>query len=275
MAAYEHIKTMMQGRFTGPLIVMVDRQSASASEIFAGAIQDYKRGLIIGEPTFGKGTVQNVLPLSAYAKEKFKDKLGQIKITIAQFFRVNGDSTQHRGVIPDIQWPFLEDQSPFGERALDNALPWRQIASADYVSSSAEISGTHLAELITRHQSRSGKDKAFIAAIQRHDLLAKHAFKTRFRSTKSAEKMSASLSTKNCLIQKIKFDWQETSCPTILFKPCKTLKKSCATTNSFSRKTPIKPDAFMQEAANILTDLLHLDAVSLAESQSSNLESSL
>ena len=159
--------------YKGPLAVMVDRQSASASEIFAGAIQDYQRGLIVGEPTFGKGTVQNVLPLSLYAKSKFKDQLGQIKITIAQFFRVNGDSTQHRGVVPDIHWPYTEDQLPFGERALDNALPWRHITESNYVISDQAINSKDMSRLTTRHTKRIRQDAAFIAALDKHSLLVK------------------------------------------------------------------------------------------------------
>ena len=111
--------------YDGPLAVLVDRYSASASEIFAGAIQDYRRGLIIGEPTFGKGTVQHLVNLDRYAKND--GNIGQLKITIAQFFRVNGDSTQHRGVIPDIIWPTADDDDPSGERVHENAVPWRRI----------------------------------------------------------------------------------------------------------------------------------------------------
>ncbi len=90
--------------YAGPLLVLVDRNSASASEIFAGAIQDYRRGLLVGEPTFGKGTVQNLVDLDR-RDPSMKGKLGQLKMTIAQFFRVNGSSTQHRGVEPDIVLP--------------------------------------------------------------------------------------------------------------------------------------------------------------------------
>ena len=116
--------------YDGPLAVLVDRYSASASEIFAGAIQDYRRGLIIGEPTFGKGTVQNLVSLNRFVEDE--GDLGQLKITIAQFFRINGDSTQHRGVIPDISWPTTGNSDSSGERAYENAIPWRQINSAAF-----------------------------------------------------------------------------------------------------------------------------------------------
>ena len=116
----------------GPLAVLVNRYSASASEIFAAAIQDYGRGLIIGETTFGKGTVQNLVDLDDYAPSGDAGKMGQLKITMAQFFRVNGGSTQNRGVEPDIQFPSAGDPEDYGERSLENALPWTSIPTASY-----------------------------------------------------------------------------------------------------------------------------------------------
>ena len=100
--------------YRGPLGVIVNRQSASASEIFAGAIQDYRRGIIIGNQTFGKGTVQTLSPL----------KHGQLKLTHAKFYRISGESTQNKGVMPDVSLPALLDISEYGESALDHALPW-------------------------------------------------------------------------------------------------------------------------------------------------------
>lgn len=116
----------------GPMAVLVNRYSASASEIFAAAIQDYGRGLILGETTFGKGTVQNLVDLGDYAPAAKSGKMGQLKITMAQFFRVNGSSTQNRGVEPDIRFPSAGDPEDYGERSLDNALPWTSIDSADF-----------------------------------------------------------------------------------------------------------------------------------------------
>jgi carboxyl-terminal processing protease len=107
-------------RYRGPLIVMVNRLSASASEIFAGAIQDYSRGLIVGSQTFGKGTVQSLTPVLE----------GRLKLTESKFYRVSGDSTQHRGVVPDINLPILINQDEVGESAYENALPWDQIHAA-------------------------------------------------------------------------------------------------------------------------------------------------
>ncbi len=115
----------------GPLVVLVNRYSASASEIFAAAIQDYGRGLVVGEPTFGKGTVQSLLDLDDYGPSDGPG-LGQLKLTMAQFFRVKGGSTQNRGVEPDIRFPSVGDSNEYGERALDGALPWTSIDPARY-----------------------------------------------------------------------------------------------------------------------------------------------
>jgi carboxyl-terminal processing protease len=117
--------------YSGPLAVLVDRDSASASEIFAAAIQDYGRGLIIGEPTFGKGTVQTLIDLNRYVPGEQND-LGRLRLTMAEFFRISGGSTQLRGVEPDIRFPSADYLSKHGERSLDNALPWTRIDSADY-----------------------------------------------------------------------------------------------------------------------------------------------
>lgn len=117
--------------WNGPLAVLVNRASASASEIFAAAVQDYGRGLIIGEGTFGKGTVQNLIDLDEVARND-KPQFGELKMTIAQFFRVDGGTTQLRGVTPDIAFPLTVDAAEFGESSYDNALPWTSITPARY-----------------------------------------------------------------------------------------------------------------------------------------------
>ena len=111
--------------YTGPLVVLVDRNSASASEIFAGAIKDWGRGLVVGEPTFGKGTVQTLVNLARYLRSE--QDLGRLRLTMAQFFRVLGASTQLRGVEPDIEFPTAQGARDYGERALDHAIPWAAI----------------------------------------------------------------------------------------------------------------------------------------------------
>jgi carboxyl-terminal processing protease len=117
--------------WSGPMAVLVNRGSASASEIFTAAIQDYGRGLVIGSDTFGKGTVQNLVDLDHVAHNE-KPEFGELKMTIAQFFRINGGSTQLKGVTPDIAFPSSIDNKDLGESSYDNALPWSSIAPADY-----------------------------------------------------------------------------------------------------------------------------------------------
>jgi carboxyl-terminal processing protease len=124
--------------YGGPLAVLVDRYSASASEIFAGAIQDYRRGIIIGEPTFGKGTVQNLVDLDEFDPGN-AGKLGQLKATIAQFFRVAGGSTQHKGVVPDVRFPLGSPGEEDGERSYENALPWDEVSPATFQPTSAPV----------------------------------------------------------------------------------------------------------------------------------------
>lgn len=142
----------------GPLAVLVNRYSASASEIFAAAIQDYGRGVIIGEPTFGKGTVQSLIDLDDYAPSDTASA-GQLKLTMAQFFRVNGGSTQNKGVVPDIRFPSAGDPQKYGERSLPNALPWSSIDAARYerVGDLSRI----VAVADNRYQARASTDEEF------------------------------------------------------------------------------------------------------------------
>ena len=144
--------------WTGPLAVLVNRYSASASEIFAAAIQDYGRCVVIGEPTFGKGTVQSLLDLDDYAPSD-KPGMGQLKITMAQFFRVNGGSTQTKGVEPDIRFPSFGDPQEYGERSMDNALPWSSIDPARY-DTSGDL-GQLVAVADSRYQGRIIDDREF------------------------------------------------------------------------------------------------------------------
>jgi len=117
--------------YNGPLVVMINRFSASASEIFAAAIQDYKRGIIVGEQSYGKGTVQSVVDLDNYIGDG-KEPAGQLKITLEKFYRINGSSTQHKGVSPDFALPSAFSAEEFGESSQPSALPWDMIASTSY-----------------------------------------------------------------------------------------------------------------------------------------------
>lgn len=142
----------------GPLGVLINRASASASEIFAAAIQDYGRGLVIGETSFGKGTVQTLLDMDEMAKSD-KPTYGELKLTIAQFFRVNGGTTQLRGVTPDLPLARTMDHERIGESSYDNPLPWTQIPPADYraVGHPQEL----LPMLTARHQARTAQDRGY------------------------------------------------------------------------------------------------------------------
>ena len=141
--------------YRGPLAVLVNRLSASASEIVAGALQDYGRGLVLGVQTFGKGTVQTLIPV----------KKGHLKLTQAKYYRISGDSTQKRGVVPDIQWPGAVDKERVGESSLDNALPWDSIDKARY-STVADIA-PYLEPLTARHRRRAPADPDFAHLMAR------------------------------------------------------------------------------------------------------------
>ncbi len=154
--------------YSGPMAVLVDRNSASASEIFAGAIQDYQRGIIIGEPTFGKGTVQNIVDLDRFISNADEEH-GRLKTTIAQFFRVSGGSNQHRGVIPDIILPTANISSDYGEKSLDNALPWDQVKPAKYIKVMSTPDDISMAE--ARHKQRIKSDRAFQLLIEEQELI--------------------------------------------------------------------------------------------------------
>jgi len=144
--------------YDGPLAVMVNKYSASASEIFSGAIQDYGRGVVVGEQTYGKGTVQNLIGLDKFVPSA-GDQSGQLKLTIAKFYRINGNSTQNLGVIPDVSFPTFTDPSESGESAQLSALKYDRIKSTNfkkYGNMSKAIS-----KLITKHQDRIIKEPEF------------------------------------------------------------------------------------------------------------------
>jgi carboxyl-terminal processing protease len=153
--------------YRGPLAVLVNRNSASASEIFAGAIQDYRRGVVIGEPTFGKGTVQTLVDLNRFIPGSDED-LGRLRLTMAQFFRINGGSTQHRGVVPDILYPTAKEASEHGERSLDNALPWDSIQRASYAPRGV---GAY-ARIRDSSQARVSRDPGFTMLSEQEQLLS-------------------------------------------------------------------------------------------------------
>jgi carboxyl-terminal processing protease len=146
----------------GPLVVLVNRASASASEIFAGAIQDYHRGLVVGQQTYGKGSVQNLYPLDRYALGP-KAGFGQLTVTIGKYYRVTGDSTQHRGVEPDITLPSLLSTADVGESTRESALPWDRISPAQFTPEPSEAPVLPLLE--HEHEVRVAHNPDFVALL--------------------------------------------------------------------------------------------------------------
>ena len=141
--------------YNGPLVVMTNRFSASASEIFAGAIQDYQRGIIVGESTFGKGTVQTVLELNRFLNEK--EEVGQLNFTIQKFYRVTGSSTQNKGVTPDVKLPTALDATQYGESSNPNAMPWDVIKGTNF-QKAADVNDRLIAGLNKSYLERAKFD---------------------------------------------------------------------------------------------------------------------
>jgi carboxyl-terminal processing protease len=145
--------------YSGPLTVMVDRYSASASEIFAAALQDYDRALIVGESTFGKGTVQQHKSLGRIY-DMYDKPIGHVQYTIAKFYRINGGSTQLKGVTPDISFPSALEPGEYGEAEEENALPWDKVLVAQY-GTLGDVNPNLITNLDTKHKARIIKDVEF------------------------------------------------------------------------------------------------------------------
>ena len=153
--------------YDGPLVVLVDRFSASASEIVASALQDYGRAVVVGEATYGKGSVQQLIDLNRFSRSK-EAKLGQLKATIAQYFRVDGGSTQHKGVLPDINYVAGIKVNERGERSLKNALPWSQITPANY--SGQIIARSVIDQLDKQHLTRVADNQRYQTMVKLFEL---------------------------------------------------------------------------------------------------------
>ncbi len=243
--------------YDGPLAVLVDRNSASASEILTGAIQDYERGIVIGEPTFGKGTVQNLIDLNQFQWMK-GEPLGQLKMTIAQFFRVNGHSTQHRGVVPDIVYPTAFDIENHGERALVNAIPWAEVEPANYQRHEAGITTDIIEQLKTSHATRIESDPGF------HYLLTQGRSDFEIEKQKSISLMEEKRRQRSDIIDnqrlarynlyRNKIGQDEIDKETYL----------ASLEEDSELDFTIDEDILLNEAANILTDFLDLSSANLA-----------
>lgn len=232
--------------WTGPMAVLVNRLSASASEIFAGAIQDYGRGLVVGSQTFGKGTVQTLVPLQR----------GQIKITQAKFYRISGQSTQHQGVLPDLDLPELYDTKLIGESSLDDALPWDMIQPALY-RRYGDMQGV-LPQLKTLHERRVATDPDFEYL---RDLMAK----AEEASARTHISLNEAVRRKE---QQEEDSWRlalENNLRKIKGKPLLTSLDELEDENEASEeggteaaKTPPEDDALLRETGLILVDFMNL-----------------
>ncbi len=171
--------------YSGPLVVLTNRFSASASEIFAGAIQDYQRGVVVGEPTFGKGTVQTVLDLSRFINDD--EPVGDLKLTFQKFYRVTGSSTQHKGVSPDIILPSAFDAEHFGESASPSALPWDVIRAASF-QKTTDVNERVVAALNKSYQDRVRYDANLKKFISETDILRKNINETRISLNENKRK---------------------------------------------------------------------------------------
>lgn len=229
--------------YTGPLAVLVNRLSASASEIFAGAMQDYHRALILGGQTFGKGTVQTVQPLNH----------GELKLTLAKFYRVSGQSTQHQGVIPDISYPAEVDTSEIGESALPEALPWDSIRAVH--NEDMNPFKPFLAELKARHETRTGENPDFVFTRNRLALAQELSHETTVNLNE--EKRRAQQDS----IEKRQLTLENALREAKGEEPLAKLEREDETTPHADEDKKGKPedDAYLAESGRILLDWLGLN----------------
>ena len=227
--------------YAGPLVLLVDRFSASASEIFAAAIQDYRRGVVIGQQTFGKGTVQNLYVLDQYARRVPDPGLGQLTLTIGKYYRVTGGSTQHRGVLPDIDLPSAVDPDAIGESSRERALPWDQIRATGF--SAGQPLDNEISYLTKFHSNRMQEDPDIdyllsdIAAIEEMRSQDTVSLNIETRKLEREERREKRLQREN------------ERRAAIGLEPLESLE---------DMPDDEKPDILLDQAAQILTDLANL-----------------
>ena len=249
--------------YDGPLVVLVDKYSASASEIFAGAIQDYNRGLIIGEPTFGKGTVQNLVSLNRFVNTD--EDLGQLKVTIAQFFRINGDSTQHRGVIPDISWHTSVYDENSGERAFENAIPWRHIDEVSYTPFDPNIYSTAIQQANDQHLQRVENNPQFIYALGANQINKRN----RELTTISLSELERKKSRESRNMERLELEnARRNALGKSTFNSIEMLEEITADEEKRQDELDQRdatPDAFLLESVQILVDFIQIKSISNSE----------
>ncbi|MCW8278105.1 carboxy terminal-processing peptidase [Pseudomonas sp. PCH199] len=227
--------------YKGPMALLVNRLSASASEIFAGAMQDYHRALIIGGQTFGKGTVQTIQPLNH----------GELKLTLAKFYRVSGQSTQHQGVLPDIDYPSIIDTKEIGESALPEAMPWDTIKAA--IKPAVDPFKPYITQLKSEHDVRSAKDAEFVF-IRDKLALAQKLMAEKTVSLNEAERRAqhADIEAKQLAMENIRRKAKGE-------EPLKELKKEDEDAIAAEPDTKPEDDAYLSETGRILLDYLKLN----------------
>jgi carboxyl-terminal processing protease len=246
--------------YDGPLGVLTNRLSASASEIFAGAIQDYGRGIVVGGQTFGKGTVQSVLPLEH----------GQLKLTQAKFYRVSGDSTQHQGVIPDILFPSLFDKEKIGESALDEALAWDTIRPAGYKAQTDFQQW--LPVLREKHQDRIETNPDFVYLHNQKELMTELRARTDITLNEKQRKQEREDNEK----QRLEIENKRRKGKGMeLLEALQTEDELIAEAEQAEKdkkdgkesEKEEEPDALLVEAGHILTDLMLLKELPVSREQ--------
>lgn len=228
--------------YKGPMALLVNRLSASASEIFAGAMQDYHRALIIGGQTFGKGTVQTIQPLNH----------GELKLTLAKFYRVSGQSTQHQGVLPDIDYPSIIDTKEIGESALPEAMPWDTIKAA--IKPAVDPFKPYITQLQSEHDVRTAKDAEFVFIRDKLALAQKlMAEKTVSLNEVERRAQHADIEAKQLAMENIRRKAKGE-------EPLKELKKEDEDALAAEDdKTKPEDDAYLSETGRILLDYLKLN----------------
>jgi carboxyl-terminal processing protease len=241
--------------YTGPLAVLVNRYSASASEIFAAAIQDYARGVIVGQQTFGKGTVQNLYSLDQYVRRPDDEGLGQLTLTIGKYYRVTGESTQHRGVDPDIALPSHIDATIVGESVRESALPWDTIRTTKF-RPGAPLDST-ISSLSASHNERSQGDPDFLYLVEGiRDIEEVRAKKTVSLNIENRlEEREASMNRR--------LERENARRAALQLEPIATIEEL---------ESMDAPDVHLDQAADIVTDLAVLREVEAAPTQTARNE---
>jgi carboxyl-terminal processing protease len=241
--------------YNGPLAVLVNRYSASASEIFAAVIQDYARGVIIGQQTFGKGTVQNLYSLDQYVRRPDDEGLGQLTLTIGKYYRVTGESTQHRGVNPDISLPSHIDATIVGESVRESALPWDTIRTTKFRP--GEPLDSTISSLSASHSQRSEGDPDFQYLVEGiRDIEEVRAKKTvslniERRKEEREDGMNRRLERENARRAALQLE------------PIATVEEL---------EDMDAPDVHLDQAAAIVTDMAALREVEVAPTQTARIE---